>query len=119
MYIKKFLNQTFLNEDLSIEKIKKRKYFCYQLYLSIKNQLNVLESGLTVHNRVIKQLSNSLINMNNNRKNFDNIVNNQEAQATATTVSNETNIDHMKQLNKHLISCLNLLKNELDDFYVF
>jgi hypothetical protein len=82
--VKSFLSKEFKNE------IKKRKYYCYQLYLSIKSQLNVLESGLTVHNRVIK----NLISTNQNDNNYDNMI----------------------ELNKHLSSCLNLLNSELDEF---
>ena len=87
MYVKNFLSKEFQNEEIS----KKRKYFCYQLYLSIKSQLNVLESGLTIHSRVIKHL---ISNDSNDDNNYDNMI----------------------ELNKHLSSCLNLLNSELDDF---
>ena len=67
--------------------------------------MNVLESGLTVHNRVIKHL----ITNSKNNKNSDEVDN-------STYNDSQTNFEHMQQLNKHLVSCLNLLNNDLDDF---
>lgn len=43
-----------LNEQLKLT--RKKKYLMYQLYVSIKEQLNVLESGLSIHDRILKEL---------------------------------------------------------------
>ena len=104
LYVKNFLSRTFTNEEPSNEIIKKRKYFCYQLYQSIKSQLNVLESGLTIHNRVIKHIVTSNVNAKD------------DEELNGHSENKENNFEHMNQLNKHLVSCLNLLNSELDEF---
>ena len=71
-----------------------------QLYLSIKDQLNVLESGLSIHNRILKsvtQMSESGVKQDGDSE------------------ANVENLKHMNQLNEHLIECLGMIEQELSE----
>lgn len=71
-----------------------------QLYLSIKDQLNVLESGLSIHNRILK----SVTQMNESGGKQD-----------GDSEANMENLKHMNQLNEHLIECLGMIEQELSE----
>jgi hypothetical protein len=96
----------------------RRKTLILTLYSSIREQLNVLESGLSVHGRILKEVEtkyclnfNILIN-NNINEDEDN---NAPISASLNNDSNYEHIKHMNQLNKHLIGCLKKIENELNE----
>lgn len=68
----------------------------HKLYLSIKDQLSILESGLSIHNRILKS-----VQIADNK--FD-----------SENESNLENLKHMNQLNEHLVECLKLVEHELN-----
>ena len=68
----------------------------HKLYLSIKDQLSILESGLSIHNRILKSVQIS------------------ESKVDSENESNLENLKHMNQLNEHLVECLKLIELELN-----
>ena len=88
-YVKELLNQRLI----SSKQFTKKTYLLNQLYHSMKEQLEILESGLSIHNRILK-------NVQLNENSFDN---------------NSENFKHMNQLNEHLIECLKLIELELSE----
>ena len=93
---------------------KTRKSLFNQLYTSIKDQLSILESGLSIHDRILKRLNESRQEMQHVTMINENLGVNNYA-----TNSSELNLDssfaHMNELNVHLIKCLKLIENELNE----
>ena len=90
-YVKELLNETVFSNKIYFS--NRRKLF-NQLYLSIKNQLSVLESGLSIHDRILVQIEENLTNPSENVADH---------------------LAHMNELNKHLIECLRNIQEELED----
>ena len=77
--------------------------------------MSILESGLSIHDRILKRL-------NESRQELQQVamINNENAtSSTCQTNMNELNLnssfDHMNELNVHLIKCLKLIENELNE----
>ncbi|CAF0772075.1 unnamed protein product [Brachionus calyciflorus] len=91
-YVKELLNESvYSNKKYS----NNRKKLFSQLYSSIKSQLSVLESGLSIHDRILTNIEDSLMD--------------------SPSENLTEHIKHMNELNKHLIECLRIVHNELDD----
>lgn len=130
-YVVKLLDANFLSEKFS----KKKKQLVHQLYLSIKDQLNVLESGLSIHDRILKDVEQNFRDTTSSSNNGGSsssgtlLVNNTMSHGVLTQSSifagsgggNSNNknfsdhIKHMIELNRHLISCLKVIEDELND----
>lgn len=93
----KYVKELVCQSLISSKQFKKKNHLMHELYLSIKNQLGVLESGLSIHNRILKnvQFTENKLDTEN-----ENII---------------ENLKHMNQLNEHLIECLRLIEQELND----
>ncbi|RNA21801.1 dedicator of cytokinesis 3 isoform X1 [Brachionus plicatilis] len=90
-YVKELLNETVFANKMYFSN---RKKLFSQLYLSIKSQLGVLESGLSIHDRILSEIEENLSN-------------------PSETMSDH--VAHMNELNKHLIECLRNVQEELED----
>jgi hypothetical protein len=83
----------------SSKQFKKKDFLMQQLYHSIKDQLEILESGLSIHNRILKSVSQMA----------------ESSKQDGETESNSENLKHMNQLNEHLNDCLGIIEQELND----
>ena len=102
----------------------RRKSLLHQLYMSIKDQLNVLESGLSIHDRILRDVEarfskdlNSQLSGGNNGEaassvNFSSSSDSSNSKYQKNYVEH---IKHMNELNKHLIECLKLVTLELNE----
>jgi hypothetical protein len=111
-----------LDGNLAIVKYsKKRRSLFHQLYLSIKDQLSVLESGLSIHDRILRDVEVHFRDGNSAATNGGS-----GAGQTSRSDTNGSNgnsdtknyfdhIKHMTELNRHLINCLKIIENELND----
>lgn len=95
---------------------KKKKSLLHQLYLSIKDQLNVLESGLSIHDRILRDVE---IKFSKDLAEFGNETFTETSATASSTNKYQKNyvehIKHMNELNKHLIECLKLVTLELNE----
>ena len=103
------------NENLTWSKLpnlRARKSLFTQLYASIREQLSVLESGLSIHDRILKRINASrkemLLHAANEHINEANVLSLDE-------LNLGSNFEHMNELNMHLIECLRLIENELNE----
>ena len=96
-YVRELLNESIIET----KNFKKKKILLNQLYTSIKEQLKILENGLTIHDRILKNIELSYKNE------YDSI--------GGKYSKNIEHIKHMNELNNHLINCLKILMNELDE----
>lgn len=99
-YVKELLNESLVGPKIC----KKKKVLFYQLYMSIKDQLNVLESGLSIHDRILKDVEARFKDLTSANAEID-----------SKYLKNFEHIKHMKELNKHLIDCLRVIENELNE----
>ena len=83
---------------------KKRAILLYQLYMSIKEQLEVLESGLNIHDRILKEIEIKYKDLKLDENDLD-----------SKQLKNYEHIKHMIQLNIHLIDCFKMIENELNE----
>ena len=93
--------------------VRARKSLFNQLYSSIKDQLSVLESGLSIHDRILKRINESrqerLMQVANEN------LNDVQFNVGLEEINANSNCDHMNELNTHLIECLKLIENELNE----
>jgi hypothetical protein len=96
-YVRELLNESIIET----KNFKKKKNLLNQLHLSIREQLKILENGLMIHDRILKniELGYKTEHDSNGGKYSKNI----------------EHIKHMNELNNHLINCFKLLTNELDE----
>jgi hypothetical protein len=94
-----------------------RKTLFNQLYASIRDQLSILESGLSIHDRILKRLNESrrqemfqataMLNSTHHHH--------QPTQISLSELNMDSSFAHMNELNEHLIKCLKLIENELNE----
>ena len=97
---------------------KKKRQLFHSLYLSIREQLSVLESGLSIHDRILKDVEMHFRDsgLQSSSANYSK----QQVAETVTEANGEArsyfdHIKHMTELNRHLINCLKIIENELND----
>lgn len=108
-YVKELLNV----ESVVVKiKTKSKLKLLNQLYLSIREQLNVLESGLSIHDRILKDVEVRFRDMTSNGTGNSN----SNGNGRADSMENYSeHIKHMNELNGHLIDCLKIIENELNE----
>ncbi len=110
-----------LDSNLAVVKYsKKRRGLFHQLYMSIKDQLSVLESGLSIHDRILRDVEAHFRDGNNSATNGSNGQSSSRSDTNSSGGNSDNknyfdHIKHMTELNRHLISCLKIIENELND----
>lgn len=104
----------------------RRKTLLHQLYMSIKDQLNVLESGLSIHDRILRDVeakfSKDLSSLISGTGESSSVTNSSNSESTSSSNGGGKyqkncveHIKHMNELNRHLIECLKLVTLELNE----
>jgi hypothetical protein len=99
----KYVKELFTQNLIESKSFNKKKLLFDNLYISIKDQLDVLKVGLNLHDGILKELN------SNNRKFCD------DHHESNNNVKNQKNYEHMNQLNGHLVDCFKLIDNELNE----
>lgn len=107
-YVKELLNE---NVMVKTKYCKNKQILLSQLYQSIKDQLNVLESGLSIHDRILKDVEIRFRDLSANVG----INGNLTSRSSEPSENYSEHIKHMNELNKHLIECLKIIENELNE----
>ncbi len=92
-----------------------RKTLFNQLYASIRDQLSILESGLSIHDRILKRLNESRRQEMFQANVMLNSAHHQPTQLSLSELNMDSSFAHMNELNEHLIKCLKLIENELNE----
>lgn len=94
----KYVKELFSQSLVTSKQFRKKSYLMNQFYTSVKDQLCVLESGLSIHERNLQRA--------------------QIAESKGDNTENENvleNLKHMNQLNEHLTECLRHIEHELNE----
>jgi hypothetical protein len=105
----------------AVKYAKKRRSLFHQLYVSIKDQLSVLESGLSIHDRILRDVDIHFRDGCGGSSSSSAGASSRGGDAGGAGGFNGDNknyfdhIKHMTELNRHLINCLKIIEDELND----